>query len=83
MTKSRTITDDEQFIKEIGKKIKEIRKEKGLTQLDLSVKSHCEENSIYRFEKGMSNPTIKTLFHIAQGLEVEVHELLPDQEKEK
>lgn len=69
--------DEERFIKEIGKRIKELRKENGLTQLDLSVRSHCEENSIYRFEKGLSNPTVKTLFSIASALEVNVEDLIP------
>jgi transcriptional regulator with XRE-family HTH domain len=75
--------DEVRFIKEIGKKIKETRKKKGLTQLDLSIKAHCEENSIYRFEKGMSNPTVKTLFHIAQALEVNFEELVPTEYNSK
>ena len=68
--------DDIEFIKQVGRRIKEIRLKKGLTQLDLSIVSNCEVNSIYRFEKGMSNPTVKTLFHIAKGLNVDFIDLV-------
>ncbi len=68
--------DDVIFIKEVGKKIKTIRIKKGLTQLDLSVLANCESNSIYRFEKGLSNPTVKTMFHIARALEVNIEDIV-------
>tara|TARA_R110001632_G_scaffold38339_2_gene96498 strand:+ start:27181 stop:27408 length:228 start_codon:yes stop_codon:yes gene_type:complete len=62
-------------IKEIGKKIKILRKSQGMTQLDLAIKSEMEENALQRIETGRTNPTVKTLLKISISLKVDLQEL--------
>ncbi|MCB0537485.1 MAG: helix-turn-helix transcriptional regulator [Bacteroidetes bacterium] len=64
----------EYFVNQIGKRICELRKERNMTQLDLSVKVQMEENAVQRLETGRSSPTAKTLYKITRGLEVEMWE---------
>jgi HTH-type transcriptional regulator / antitoxin HipB len=67
--------DPEQVIRDVGRRISEIRQGRGLTQeqaaerLDLSLKG-------YQFiERGVQNLTIKTLVRIATALGVRTAEL--------
>lgn len=69
-------SDDNAFIVAIGKQIRELRKEKAMTQLDLAVKSGMEENALQRIETGRTNPTIKTLLKITRALDIEFSELI-------
>lgn len=59
----------EKFIKKVGLRIKELRKERNLTQLDLAAKSDMEESALQRIEAGRTNPTLKTLLKISNALE--------------
>lgn len=67
--------DREKELKELGKRIKEIRKSKGLTQLDLAVRVNKDYTSVGRLETGRTNPTYTTLLKVAEGLEVSLSEL--------
>jgi transcriptional regulator with XRE-family HTH domain len=60
------------FIKKIGTRIKELRLERKMTQLDLAVASNIDERQIQRLEASHTSPTIKTLFKVAKGLNVEI-----------
>ena len=64
------------LVKALGKRIKEIRKEKGLSQEDLSNEAEVPLSQIGRMERGEINPTISTLFIIAKALGVELKYLL-------
>lgn len=44
------------------------RKESGLTQKELSEKTGIAQGDISRLEKGMGNPSIKTLKRLAEGM---------------
>ncbi len=61
-----------EMLKIIGKNIKRIRLEKGLTQVDLvgKIDAQIDTTNISRIEKGRTNATINTLFRISQALEV-------------
>lgn len=63
------------FIKQIGNRIKELRLEKNMTQLDLAIASNIDERQIQRLEASHTSPTIKTLYKVAKGLGVEVSTL--------
>lgn len=70
---------DENFIKGVGLRIKELRKRQNLTQLDLAARANMEESALQRVEAGRTNPTLKTLFKIVNALEdVEFNELFID-----
>ncbi len=61
-----------EILKAVGNKIKEIRQSKGLSQLDLvgKMEGNIDVTNISRIEQGRTNPTVYTLFRIADALEV-------------
>jgi len=67
-------TDDIEYLKLFGKKIKELRKERNLSQSALGGKAELEKTAIQRIERGY-NSTIKTLLKLANALDIEVAEL--------
>lgn len=68
--------DREKELKALGKRIKEIRKSKGLTQLELAARVNKDYTSIGRLESGRTNPTYITLLKISEGLNTGLSELL-------
>ena len=61
----------------IGKNIKKIRQEKGISQDRLSKLADLSLNTVVTIESGANpNPTIETLTRIAKALEVGVNELI-------
>jgi len=54
----------------IGERIKSLRKEKGLTQKELSKLSSISEISIRKYENGDRQPKQKAIFHLAKALGV-------------
>lgn len=59
-----------------GTKIKEIRKQKGLTQKQLGDLCGMADSAIRRYENGNANPKIETLQKIADALEIPTDYLL-------
>jgi transcriptional regulator with XRE-family HTH domain len=66
------------LLKNIGRNIKKIREEKGLSQVDLIGKMEglFDPTNISRIEAGRNNPTIYTLQRIADALEVSIEEIV-------
>lgn len=64
----------------MGLRIKEILKEKGMTQKELAQKVGVAEISLSRSING--NPNLETLQKIADALEVEMSELFAAREKD-
>jgi len=54
----------------LGKKIREIRKKRGMTQEELAWKSSVSLNFIGQIERGQKQPSMKTLKRISDTLEV-------------
>lgn len=63
-----------------GIRIKEIRRNKGLTQKQLGEKCHIAESTIRRYESGNLNPKIETLQKIATALECDLSDLMDSDE---
>jgi transcriptional regulator with XRE-family HTH domain len=68
----------ENLLVTLGKRIQELRESKGFSQVDLAGKmlGKFDTTNISRIESGRTNPTIFTLFRIAEALEVSLNELL-------
>jgi len=62
-------------LKSLGKRIKKIRLDKGLIQLDLEVKAGISRADISKIENGLKNIEFITIIKIAEALDVEVIEL--------
>ena len=67
-----------EILKLIGNRIKKLRESKGLSQVDLvgNMEGEIDPTNISRIESGRTNPTIFTLYRIAEALEVELKELI-------
>lgn len=59
-----------------GNRVKEIRKEKGLSQEQLSFKANLHRTYIGMIERAEKNITLINIQKIANALEVEIIELL-------
>lgn len=60
----------------LGSFIAEIRKEKGMTQSELSQKLHVTDKAVSRWERGLGFPDINTIEPLADALGVSIIELM-------
>lgn len=58
-----------------GKRLRELRKARNLTQEQLAWKADTELSQISRIERGILNAGLSQLFKIAEALEIPVKEL--------
>jgi len=58
-------------------KIKEIRKQKSLSQLELSLKSNLSLSFLASVENGKKQPSVLTLLRIAKALNVNPQDFFP------
>ena len=68
-------------VKVIGKIIKKMSENKGLTQEVLSGLAWLDRTHYSKIERGLRSPTIETLFKIADALDIEPHEIMIEIEK--
>lgn len=61
---------------QFGNKVKQIRKQKGLSQEELSFKANLHRTYIGMIERAEKNITLINIQKIAEALEVEIKELL-------
>jgi HTH-type transcriptional regulator / antitoxin HipB len=61
---------------EIGQRIREARRAKGLTQLELATATDIRRPNVARLERGGNTPTIETLQRVAEALGVSVASLV-------
>ncbi|MCA6067097.1 helix-turn-helix domain-containing protein [Chryseobacterium sp. RG1] len=67
-----------ELLKSVGKRIQEIRNNKGLTQVELvgKIDGEIDTTNISRIEAGRTNPTIFTLYRISEALEIKLSDLV-------
>jgi len=68
--------EDELFLKNLGKRIKTIRKERNIKQVDLGYSCDLDKSNMNRIEAGNTNPSILILRKISTELGVNLNELL-------
>lgn len=66
----------------LGKRVKELRAQKGITQEELADRCEMFRTYLSRIESGLANPTLTALHVLAAGLEVSVPELLSPPESD-
>ncbi|OOQ60360.1 helix-turn-helix transcriptional regulator [Mucilaginibacter pedocola] len=59
----------------IGNRIKELRKEKGMSQMELAESSKLDVLTVIELESGKSEPTVGELIAIAKTLDMAMPEL--------
>ena len=67
--------EQEILIKKLGKRIRELRHEKGISQRELALECEFEKSNVSRLEAGRVNPTYLTLCKVAQALKINVVEI--------
>ncbi len=70
----------DEFLKKLGLRIKFLRMSKGLNQADLASLMSSFENNLSNIETGKKNISAKTIYKIAQALEVEPSKLFDFQD---
>ncbi len=63
-----------------GKRLQELRKERGLTQEKFSEMVNYEPNTVGQIECGLRSPSFKALERIAKALDVNYYELFDFEE---
>lgn len=61
------------LVKDLGEQIKERRKLLGLTQPDLAELADVSVNTLYKLERGQSNPTLDIIERIVEVLGLEIY----------
>jgi len=64
------------YLKKLGERIKTIRKEKGIKQVDLGYACDLDKSNMNRIEAGNTNPSVLLLKKISKELDVAIIELL-------
>ncbi len=59
----------------VGANVKRLRLQRGLTQEQLAEASGCTQQYLSGLEKGQRNPTILSVFHIAEALKASILDL--------
>jgi len=62
--------------KKIGQRIVELRTKKGWSQSDLARACNKDRQAIEKLENGKVNPTLYSIFELANALEVSLSELV-------
>lgn len=63
-------------LKRLGNRIRMIRLQYGLTQVELAKRCQFDRNYIGMLERGERNPTYLTLHKIAEHLEMDIADLI-------
>jgi len=68
--------EKEVLLKKLGERIRDIRNEKGITQVQLAHSIGKDQQSIQRLEAGNINPSYYYLCEIAEGLKISIEEII-------
>jgi transcriptional regulator with XRE-family HTH domain len=63
------------LLEQFGKRFKQVRKQKGKTQLDIEVATGINNGDISRIENGKTNIEFITIAKLAEALDVEMSDL--------
>lgn len=67
--------NDKKALRRFGQRLADIRKQKKLSQREVSYGCNIDYSKIAKIEKGQINITFKTILELSRGLEVHPREL--------
>lgn len=76
MAKRPTDKVETETIIKLGRRIKLLRNEKNMTQMDIAVLVNIDPSAVRRYEKGRVEMGFITLMKFAEALEVKVNDLI-------
>lgn len=59
---------------QFGRKLREFRKQQGLSQEELALRAGLHGSDISEMEHGDRNPTLMTMQRLAEALEIEIRD---------
>lgn len=62
--------------KAFGKALREVRKKRGLSQLDVATAGDLDRAYMSELERGLKNPSLETIFRLADAMDVSPVELI-------
>lgn len=71
-----TIKSDEIIMEAFGKRFKQLRLSKGLTQQEVATKLRIEHSTVSRIERGKQNASLTLIHKLATAIETEPSSLL-------
>ena len=71
------------YLKELGKNIRTLRKERGISMAVLSYEAEMDFRLLGRIERGEGNTTVVSLLKIAEALDVDLMQLFNFQYSKK
>nr|WP_256062152.1 helix-turn-helix transcriptional regulator [Streptomyces sp. ScaeMP-e83] len=61
---------------QIGRRLRALREDRGLTQMQLAERTGLDHKTVHRIEYAMSDPSLSMLLRLAAALDVELAELV-------
>src|SRR6186997_1722964 len=80
MSKQKKQISHDEIVTRFGRKLQELRVERGMSQAELATRASCTTNYISRLEGGGAAPGIDLVARLAKALGVTIAELLPTDE---
>lgn len=80
MSKQKKQISHDEVVTRFGRKLQELRVERGMSQAELAIRASCTTNYISRLEGGGAAPGIDLVARLAKALGVAIAELLPTDE---
>ncbi|WP_365331385.1 helix-turn-helix transcriptional regulator [uncultured Rikenella sp.] len=71
-----TTREMEEILYRIGRRIVQLRTERGISQQDLAARCNFEKSNMSRIEYGRTNVTLSTLWTISRALGVKLRDLV-------
>ena len=68
---------EEKLDARFGEKLRRLRKEKKISQEEISLRAGLTRSYIGRIDRGKINISLATLYKLAEALEIEAADLLP------
>jgi ribosome-binding protein aMBF1 (putative translation factor) len=69
---------DKKLLRALGDRVRELRKERKLSQEKLAEMADIHVNHLRRIELGQANPTYLVIVRIASAVQLPIAELLPE-----
>ena len=69
------MTKDERIVA-FGKRVRDVRKKKGISQEKLAELSNIDRSYMGNIERGEKNITLKKVYEICDALDIEIKEML-------
>lgn len=67
---------DEEFLKQLGQRLKEIRQAKGMSQVDVCSRLNMDKTYLSAIENGRQNPSILTVKQILEAMNENLEKFL-------